>query len=84
MLGRKKDQIDFLTDMIYLVESTGDLFDSHVVLMLNYNLLKYYIVLLRRYKKALDVKLLDQNYPNKRWKEYSLNPQFKELEQEVS
>ena len=52
--------------------------------MLNYNLLKYYVILLRRFKKDLSVEALDKKYPNKRWKEYSLNPQFKEMEQEVA
>ena len=47
--------------------------------MLNYNLLKYYVILLRRFKKDLSVEALDKKYPNKRWKEYSVNPQFKEM-----
>lgn len=76
LLGRRKDQIDFLGDTIELVESVSDLFEVHEVLMLKFNLLKYYVILLRRFRKEVRVEVLEQKYPNMKWKEYGSTKQF--------
>ena len=51
--------------------------------MLSYNTLKYYIVLLRKFKNNLNSNTLNQLYPNMRWNEYSGTKEFKELVKEV-
>ena len=51
--------------------------------MLSYNTLKYYIVLLKKFKTHLNSNALSQLYPNMRWGEYEKTKEFKELVKEV-
>ena len=44
--------------------------------MLKFNLLKYYVILLRRFRKEVRVEMLEQKYPNMKWKEYGSTKQF--------
>ena len=51
--------------------------------MLSYNLLKYYVILLRKFKGGLNSKSLSERYPNLKWNEYTKTKEFKELLNEV-
>ena len=64
-------------------DECGEFFKTHEKLMLSYNTLKYYIVLLRKFKNNLNSNTLNQLYPNMRWNEYSGTKEFKELVKEV-
>lgn len=83
-LERKKDEVDFLRDNSEVFfEECGEFFKPHEKLMLTYNTLKYYIVLLSKFKKHLNKQSLTQLYPNMRWQEYIGTADFKELVKEV-
>jgi hypothetical protein len=45
--------------------------------MLSYNLLKYYLVLLKNFKEGLNKTDLNQAYPGLKWGEYQASKQFK-------
>ena len=51
--------------------------------MLSYNLLKYYVILLRKFKGGLNSKSLSERYPNLKWSEYTKTKEFKEFIYEV-
>lgn len=51
--------------------------------MLVYNLQKYYIVLLRKFKQSLNKNVLNERYPGLKWNEYSTTKEFKDLAKEV-
>ena len=55
----------------------------HEKLMLSYNTLKYYIVLLRKFKSILNKNSLNQIYPNMKWNQYVATQEFKELVKET-
>ena len=52
-------------------------------LMLSYNLMKYYVVLLRKFKKMLNKDSLNERFPHMRWTEYVGTKEFKEMVKEV-
>lgn len=51
--------------------------------MLSYNLLKYYIVLLRGFRDSLNKNDLAQRYPGLKWTEVLSTKQFKEFFKDV-
>lgn len=51
--------------------------------MLVYNLQKYYIVLLRKFKQSLNKNVLNEKHPGLKWNEYSTTKEFKDLVKEV-
>lgn len=51
--------------------------------MLSYNLLKYYIVLLRTFRDGLNKNDLIQRYPGLKWQEVLTTKQFKEFYKDV-
>lgn len=51
--------------------------------MLSYNLLKYYIVLLRSFKDGLNKNDLSQRHPGLKWGEVLATKQFKEFSKDV-
>jgi hypothetical protein len=84
LLGRQKDRIDFLKENVDLFLKLEHMFARHEVLMLSFNLLKYYIVLLRQFREELTETNLQKLYPNYKWPGYvSTTKEFKELLQEV-
>jgi hypothetical protein len=52
-------------------------------LMLVYNLKKYYIVLLRKFRQGLNKNSLKDRYPNLKWDEFTTTKEFRELVSEV-
>ena len=52
--------------------------------MLSYNLMKYYLILLKEFKEGLNKESLNDRYPGKKWVEYLGTKQFKELWSEVN
>ena len=82
-LERKKDEIDFLRDNAEVFYESIEFMEPHVRLMLSYNLMKYYVVLLRKFKGLLNKNSLNERYPHMRWTEYVSTPEFKELVKEV-
>ncbi len=72
MLERKKDQIDFLKENIDLFYDCGKILKNEEKLMLTFNLLKYYIILLTKFRDSLDSTSLNKLYPNLRWNEFVL------------
>lgn len=52
--------------------------------MISYNLVKYYIVLLRKFKGLLNPNSLNQRFPNMKWQQYSATQEYKELVKEVN
>ena len=52
--------------------------------MISYNLVKYYIVLLRKFKGLLNTNSLNQRFPNMKWQQYSATQEYKELVKEVN
>lgn len=82
-MERRKDEIDFLRENAeYFLEV--DLLKAPERLMLSFNLLKYYIVLLRGFKEGLNSASLNQQYPGLKWNEFLNSKQFKELAKETS
>jgi len=51
--------------------------------MIAYNLLKYYVVLLRNFREGLNKNDLNARYPNLQWNEYTTTKEFKDLIKEV-
>lgn len=84
MLERKKDEIDFLKDNAEVFFECVDLLKNHERLMISYNLVKYYIVLLRKFKGLLNINSLNQRFPNMKWQQYSATQEYKELVKEVN
>lgn len=84
LLERRKDEIDFLRDNSEEFLEVGEILDTRSKLMLSYNLMKYYLVLLREFKEGLNKDFLPQRYPGKKWVEYLATKQFKELWGEVN
>jgi hypothetical protein len=60
-----------------------DILKPHERLMLSYNLLKYYIVLLRSFRDSLNKNELIQRYPGLKWNEVLTTKQFKEFYKDV-
>ena len=56
ILERKKDEIDFLRDNAEVFYECGEVLKTQEKLMLSYNLLKYYVILLRKFKAGLNSK----------------------------
>jgi len=84
-LDRKKDEIDFLRDNVeILMKSGGDMLRTHEKYMLAYNLQKYYIILLRKYRAGLASKqYLNDKFPGLKWSEYIMTPEFKKHVKDV-
>jgi hypothetical protein len=53
-MEKKKDTIDFLRDNSEYFGSITDILKPHESYMLAYNTLKYYIILLRKFKDKLE------------------------------
>lgn len=68
ILERKKDQIDFLRDNAEEFLEQREILKPEERLMLTYNLLKYYLVLLKGLKESLNVNQLDKLHPGLKWK----------------
>lgn len=68
ILERKKDQIDFLKDNAEEFLEQREILKPEERLMLTYNLLKYYLVLLKGLKESLNVNQLDKLHPGLKWK----------------
>jgi hypothetical protein len=52
--------------------------------MLAYNLLKYYIILLKNFKNSLlNKNELNALYPNLKWADFLVTKEFKELSKEI-
>lgn len=51
--------------------------------MLSYNILKYYVILLRKFKSGLNPNSLNSLYPHLKWSDYSKTKEFKDLVSEV-
>jgi serine/threonine protein kinase len=83
ILERKKDEIDFLRDNADEFLDLRDILKPHERLMLSYNLLKYYIVLLRAFRDGLNKNDLTQRYPGLKWQEVLTTKQFKEFYKDV-
>jgi hypothetical protein len=58
LVERKKDEVDFLRDNSEIFDSCVGYLKPHERVMLAYNVLKYYIVLLRKFKKTLNEETL--------------------------
>jgi hypothetical protein len=54
LLEKQKDEIDFLKENVFEFLEVGDVLKNHEKIMLAYNLLKYYIVLLKNFKDSLN------------------------------
>ena len=52
--------------------------------MLIFNLLKYYIILLRQFKMDITPGRLEKTYPNKKWEQYCKGKQYEEIVEEVN
>jgi hypothetical protein len=76
-LERKKDEIDFLRENADEFLDLKDTLKAHERLMLSYNLLKYYLVLLKNFKEGLNKNDLNQLYPGLKWGEFMATKQFK-------
>lgn len=61
----------------------GSILKVHEKLMLSYNVLKYYIILLRKFRSGLGLNALNTRYPNLKWNEYSKTEEFKSMVAEV-
>jgi hypothetical protein len=60
------------------MKSGGDLLKTHEKYMLAYNLQKYYIILMRKYRAGLGSKqYLNDKFPGLKWNEYITTPDFK-------
>lgn len=68
ILERKKDEIDFLRDNAEEFLEQRQILKPEERLMLTYNLLKYYLVLLKGLKESLNVNQLDKLHPGLKWK----------------
>jgi hypothetical protein len=82
-LELKKDEIDFLRENSEEFMDLRDILKPHERLMLSYNLLKYYIVLLRAFRDSLNKNELSQRYPGLKWQEFLTSKQFKEFQKDV-
>lgn len=51
--------------------------------MVIFNLLKYYIILLRQFRKDITLEQLEKSYPNKKWEQYCKSNQYQEMAEEV-
>lgn len=67
VLERKKDEIDFLRDNAEEFMDCGNILKIHEKLMLSYNIMKYYVILLRKFKSTLNPNSLNTLYPNHKW-----------------
>jgi len=84
LLEKRKDEVDFLRDNSEVFYECVEFLKPHERLMLTYNVLKYYIVLLRKFKKNLNKDSLNQLYPNMKWNGYITTDEFKDLVKETS
>jgi serine/threonine protein kinase len=84
IIERKKDEIDFLKENSEVFIACNEFLKPHERLMLSYNTLKYYIVLLRKFKEMLNKNALNQQYPNRKWNEYVNTQEFKEMVKEAN
>jgi hypothetical protein len=83
ILERKKNEIDFLRENAEEFLDLRVILKPHERLMLSYNLLKYYIVLLRGFRDSLNENDLAQRYPGLKWAEVLGTKQFKEFSKDV-
>lgn len=83
ILERKKDEIDFLKDNAEEFLGCGNILKIHEKLMLSFNVLKYYIILLRKFRSELNANSLTKTYPNLNWNGYSKTAEFKDMVGEV-
>lgn len=57
---------------------------AHEKLMLSYNVLKYYIVLLRNFKASLNANSLNNLHPGLKWADYIKTDEFRSFAEEVN
>ena len=79
LLENKLDEYEFLYESA-LEFISSDFLKPHEKMNLGFNITKYYIVLMRNFLSALNVKSLEENYPKMyAWSGFCKTPDFQEI-----
>ncbi len=78
-LQNKKDQIDFLRENALQFYENNQYFKPEERYSLTFNLIKYYVILLRDFTDNLNPGNLGKLYPNLAWNDFCKTNEFKDI-----